>query len=73
MKMIVCVAIGVLVDVPDNNSAAGVQTPTTPIDELAARLRRRASCHHNRTRPDFTMPGVSAWMAGAFQESADRN
>ncbi len=73
MKMNLCVAIAVLIDMPDNDCAAGVHSPTAPIDELTARMRSRTSRYHNGTRPDFTMPGVTAWMAGAFQESPNRN
>ena len=73
MKRILCVAVGIIMDVPDGESTVGVPLPINPMDELAARLRGGAAARRSKCRPDFTMPGVTAWMATAFQESADRN
>ena len=73
MKRIVCVAVGIVMDLPDDESTVSVPLPTNPMDELAARLRSETPSGREKSRPDFTMPGVTAWMGTAFRDSPDRN
>jgi hypothetical protein len=68
MKRILCVAVGIVMDVPDDDSAAGVPLSTNPIDELSARLRREACFGRDASSADFIRPEVTAWVAAAFQE-----
>ena len=70
MKRILCVAVGIIMDVSDGESAAGVPLSTNPIDELSARLSREACFGRDASRANFVKPDVTAWMAAAFHEHA---
>jgi hypothetical protein len=69
MKRIMCVAIGVVMDIPDDESTAGVPSPINPLDELAACLRGKTTVGCGKHQ----LPGATARMSGAFQESPNRN
>jgi hypothetical protein len=73
MKMVLCAAVAVIIDIPDDDSAVCAPLANGPLDDLAARLRREACYGHDHSRPDFTLPGVTAWVAAAYQECQDRN
>ena len=73
MKMVLCVAVAVVIDIPDDDSAVCAPLANGPLDELAARLRREACYGRDHGGPDFTLPGVTAWMAAAYRECSVRN
>jgi hypothetical protein len=73
MRMILCVAVGIVIDIPDEESAVGAPLANNPLDELAARLRREACCGRDYRRPDFTSPDVTAWKTGAYGEYPTSN
>ena len=73
MKKILCVTVGIMIDIPDDDSAVCATLANNPLDELAARLRGETPTSRDQSRPDFTMPGVMALMAAAYDEYPDRN
>jgi len=73
MKMVLCAAVAVIIDIPEDDSAVCAPLAWGPLDELAARLRREACYGRDSKRPNFTLPGVTAWMAAAYQECSTRN
>jgi len=73
MKKVLCVAVGMMMDFPDDTTDVRAPLPKSPLDELAARLRREACHGRGHSNPDHTLPNVTAWMAAAFQECPDRN
>lgn len=73
MRKILCLAVGIIIDIPDDDSAVRAPLANGPLDELAARLRGEACHGRNSKVPDFTLPDVTAWMAAAYQECSDRN
>jgi len=73
MRKVLCAAVAVIIDIPDHNAAIGAPLAKSPLDELTARLRQEACHGRDSRRPDFTLPGVNAWMAAAYQECSARN
>jgi len=73
MTKVLCVAVGIIIDIPDDDSAVCAPLANNPLDELAARLRGETRHGRNQSRPDFTMPGVTDLMAAAYHECPDRN
>lgn len=73
MKMVLCAAVAVVIDIPDGDLAVGGPLANGPLDELATRLRREACYGRDHGSPSFTLPGVTAWMAAAYRECSIRN
>ena len=73
MRKVLCAAVAVIIDIPDDNAAVCAPLANGPLDELAARLRQEACHGRDSIRPSFTLPGVTAWMAAAYQECSARN
>jgi len=73
MKKLLCVAVGIMIDIPDDDSAVCAPLVNDPLDELAARLRHEACYGRDRTGPDGRLPDVTVWMAAAYQECPERN
>jgi hypothetical protein len=71
MKKTLCVAVGVLVEFPDDTIGVRAPLPRSPLDELAAWLRREACCGRDCSEPRFTRPSVSAHVAAACRECSD--
>ena len=69
MKITVCVAIGIVIDIPDGGLPVGVPV-VHPLDELAARLRREASFGRDSVEPGFAVPDLAAWLAAYYQSAA---
>jgi hypothetical protein len=73
MKRILYVAIGVVVDFPDDAVYVDVPVSNGPLEELAARLQDEA-CHGRHYCPQrSTLPDVTVWMAAAYRECPNRN
>ncbi len=70
MKKVVCVAMAVIIDLPDDEAAASVPLGGDPLDELTARLRREAAHGRDCGREPVKEPEFSTWIAAAFQECA---
>ena len=73
MKMVLCAAVAVIIDIPDDDSAVCAPLANGPLDELAARLRREACYGRDHSKSAFNLPGVTVGMAAAYQECSDRN
>ena len=73
MTKVLCVAVGIIMDIPDDDSCVCAPLANNPLDELAARLRGETCRSRNQNRPDFTIPGVTALMAAAYHECPDQN
>jgi len=73
MKIALCVTIGIVIEVPDDGMPIGAPVANSPLEELAARLRREARCGRDSIDSGFAVPDVAAWMAAAYQEFAQRN
>jgi hypothetical protein len=73
MAKVLCVTVGIIMDIPDDDSCVCAPLVNSPLDELAARLRGETEPNHKNNRPDFRMPGVTALMAAAYHEFPDRN
>ena len=73
MTKVLCVAVGIMIDIPDDDSAVCVPLANNPLDELSARLRGETHTSRDQSRPDFTIPGVTALMAAGYHECPDRN
>ena len=73
MKMVLCAAVALIIDIPDDDSTVCAPLANGPLDELAARLRGEACYGRDQSKPDFTLPGVTAWMAAACRECPARN
>jgi hypothetical protein len=71
MKMILCAAVAVAIDIPDDDLAVGGPSAKGPLEELAVRLRREA-CYGRDCRATV-FPGVSVGMIVAFHECPERN
>ena len=68
MKMVLCAAVAVIIDIPDDDSAVCAPLANGPLDELTARLRREACHGRDWNRPPFPFSDVSIRMAAAYQE-----
>ena len=68
MRRILCIVAGIVIDISDDELAVGVPLAKSPLDELAARLRREARHGRNCNRPGFTSPDVTAWKTGEHYE-----
>jgi hypothetical protein len=71
MKRILYVAVGIMVEFPDDTIGVCAPSPKSPLDELAARLRREARCGRDCSEPRVTRPRVSAHVAAACRECND--
>lgn len=71
MKRTLYVAVGVMVEFPDDTVGVCAPLPKSPLEELAARLRREACCGRDCSEPRFTRPSVSAHVAAACREYND--
>ena len=73
MRKVLCISVGIIVDISDDSSGVGSPSPNRPLDELAVRLRGGPPDRIQQKRRDFTMPGVNTRMATAFAKCPDRN
>ena len=73
MKMVLCAAVAVIIDIPDDDSAVCAPLANGPLDELAARLRREACRGRDNVEPGFTLPDVTPWMDATYRECPVRN
>ena len=73
MKMVLCAALAVAIDIPDDDLAVGGPSVKGRLEELAARLRREACYGRDCRESDFTFPGVTVGMVAAFHECPERN
>ena len=69
MKINICVAVVIIVDIPDGGVAARVPAKN-PLDELAARLCRDAHFGRDSISYELATPDMAAWIAEAFCQSA---
>ncbi len=73
MKKVLFIAIAAIIDIPEEDSVIGAPLRTGPLDQTAERLHSEASHGRDHSRPDFDLPGVTAWMAAAYQECPNSN
>jgi hypothetical protein len=59
------------VEFPDDPVGVCAPLPKSPLEELAARLRREACCGRDHRGPSVARPNVSARVAGAYRECSD--
>ena len=71
MKRILCIAVGIMVEFPDDTIGVCAPLPKSPLEELAERLRREQCCGRDRREPSITRPSVNAQVAGAYRECSD--
>ena len=55
MKRILCAAVAVVIEVPDDDSPVGVPLAGGPLGELAERLRQEACHGRDCRRPECTL------------------
>ena len=60
MKIILCAAVAVIIDIPDADTSVCAPLADGPLDELVVRLRQEACHGRDSRRPDLTLPGVTA-------------
>ena len=68
MKTVLCISVGIVLDLPDDTAGVGVAVPKSPLEELAARLRREACYGRDCSEPERHQPSASAFVATAFKE-----
>ncbi len=68
VKRVFCVAIGVMMEFPDDTASVFAPLPKDPLDQLAERLRREVCFGRDCAEPDCTVPDMTVWLAAAFQE-----
>ena len=73
MRTILCVSVGIIVDISDDSACVGSPLPHRPLDELAVCLRGGPPDNRQQRRRGFIMPGVNARMANAFARCPERN
>jgi hypothetical protein len=71
MRRILCIAVGVMVEFPDDTIGVCAPLPKSPLEELAERLRHEACCGRDRHGPSLPRPRVLARMAADYQECND--
>lgn len=64
MKTVVCVAVALIIDIPDDDAAMCAPLLNNPLDELAERLRREVCHGRDGGRPNWVRPHASPATAG---------
>lgn len=68
MKKVLYVAVGIVIDIPDDAAGVRAIVPTSPLDELATRLRRESCCGRDYREPSYGQPSIEAYVATAYRE-----
>jgi hypothetical protein len=68
VKTVLCISVGIVLDLPDNVAGVGAEVPKSPLEELAARLRREACYGRDCSEPERHRPSVSAFVVTAYKE-----
>ena len=68
MKNVLYVAVGIVIDIPDDTAGVRAIVPTSPLDKLAARLRRESCCGRDYSEPSYGRSSIEAYVATAYRE-----
>ena len=73
MKIALCIAVGIVVDIPDDGTFVGAPLVSNPLDDLVARLRREAAFGRDSVEPQFTPAEITAWATALYREFAEQS